>query len=56
MDKGQIVRRGKPDEVADEYLEFQGVPPTKKSNASDETADEDDDMSMIDDSLNSGDF
>jgi ABC-type polysaccharide/polyol phosphate transport system ATPase subunit len=54
MDKGQIVRRGKPDEVADEYLEFQGVPPIK-SKASDETA-EDDDMSMIDDSLNSGDF
>ncbi|HWG23941.1 ABC transporter ATP-binding protein [Actinospica sp.] len=56
MDKGQIVRRGKPDEVADEYLEFQGVPPTKKSNASDETAEDDDDLSMIDDSLNSGDF
>ena len=54
MDKGEIVRRGKPDEVADEYLEFQGVPPIK-SKASDETA-EDDDMSMIDDSLNSGDF
>jgi ABC-type polysaccharide/polyol phosphate transport system ATPase subunit len=54
MDKGKIVRRGKPDEVADEYLEFQGVPPIK-SKASDETA-EDDDMSMIDDSLNSGDF
>ncbi|MBR7825557.1 ABC transporter ATP-binding protein [Actinospica sp. MGRD01-02] len=56
MDKGQIVMRGKPDEVADQYLEFQGVPPAKKSNAADETADEDDDMSMIDDSLNSGDF
>jgi len=55
MHKGEIVRRGKPDEVADEYLEFQGVPPVKKSSASDETA-EDDDMSMIDDSLNSGDF
>jgi ABC-type polysaccharide/polyol phosphate transport system ATPase subunit len=54
MHKGEIVRRGKPDEVADEYLEFQGVPPIK-SKASDETA-EDDDMSMIDDSLNSGDF
>jgi len=54
MHKGEIVRRGKPDEVADEYLEFQGVPPIK-SKASDETS-EDDDMSMIDDSLNSGDF
>lgn len=54
MHKGEIVRRGDPDEVADEYLEFQGVPPVK-SKASDETA-EDDDMSMIDDSLNSGDF
>ncbi len=54
MHKGEIVQRGKPDEVADEYLEFQGVPPIK-SKASDETA-EDDDMSMIDDSLNSGDF
>jgi ABC-type polysaccharide/polyol phosphate transport system ATPase subunit len=56
MHKGEIVRRGKPDEVADEYLEFQGVPPAKKSNASDETAEDDDDLSMIDDSLNSGDF
>lgn len=54
MHKGEIVRRGDPDEVADEYLEFQGVPPVK-SKASDETA-QDDDMSMIDDSLNSGDF
>ena len=54
MHKGEIVRRGKPDEVADEYLEFQGVPPVK-SKAADETAD-DDDQSMIDDSLNSEDF
>ncbi|HET9173185.1 MAG TPA: ABC transporter ATP-binding protein [Actinospica sp.] len=55
MDKGKIVMRGKPDEVADAYLEFQGVPPVRKTGAADETA-EDDDMSMIDDSLNSGDF
>lgn len=53
MHKGEIVRRGKPDEVAEEYLEFQGVPPAR-SKAADETAD--DDVDMIDDSLNSEDF
>ena len=48
MDKGQIVRRGKPDEVTAEYLEFQGVAPEKKS-AVDEAADEDDGADMVDD-------
>src|SRR6202035_1726189 len=27
MHKGEVVKRGKPDDVAAEYLEFQGVPP-----------------------------
>ena len=48
MDKGQIVRRGDPDEVTAEYLEFQGVAPEKKS-AVDEAADEDDSADMVDD-------
>jgi ABC-type polysaccharide/polyol phosphate transport system ATPase subunit len=48
MDKGQIVRRGRPDEVTAEYLEFQGVAPEKKS-AVDEAADEDDSADMVDD-------
>jgi ABC-type polysaccharide/polyol phosphate transport system ATPase subunit len=53
MHKGEIVRRGKPDDVTAEYLEFQGVPPVAK--AAEESA-EDDDQAMIDDSLNSEDF
>jgi ABC-type polysaccharide/polyol phosphate transport system ATPase subunit len=54
MHQGEIVRHGSPDEVTEEYLEFQGVPRPKKSeNASDETADDeidplDDAMSMED--------
>jgi teichoic acid transport system ATP-binding protein len=48
MDKGQIVRRGKPDDVTAEYLEFQGVAPEKKT-AVDEAADEDDGTDMVDD-------
>ena len=54
MHQGEIVRQGKPDEVADEYLEFQGVPrPKRAEKASDETADDeidplDDAMSMED--------
>jgi ABC-type polysaccharide/polyol phosphate transport system ATPase subunit len=51
MDKGQIVRRGKPDDVTAEYLEFQGVAP-EKTTASDEAAEDDsadvDDMQMED--------
>ena len=47
MDKGQIVRRGNPDEVTAEYLEFQGVAP-EKTTASDEAA-EDDSADMVDD-------
>jgi ABC-type polysaccharide/polyol phosphate transport system ATPase subunit len=51
MDKGQVVRRGKPDEVTAEYLEFQGVAP-EKTTASDEAAEDDgadvDDMQMED--------
>jgi teichoic acid transport system ATP-binding protein len=50
MHKGEIVRQGKPDEVTDEYLEFQGVPrPKKAENASDETADEE--MDPLDDAM-----
>jgi ABC-type polysaccharide/polyol phosphate transport system ATPase subunit len=48
MDKGQIVRRGEPDDVTAEYLEFQGVAPEKKT-AVDEAADEDDGTDMVDD-------
>ena len=54
MHKGEIVRRGKPDEVAAEYLEFQGIPQTAK--AVDEAAVDDDDQSMIDDSMQMEDF
>jgi len=55
MDKGQIVRRGKPDEVTAEYLEFQGVAPEKKS-AVDEAADEDDGADMMVDDMQMEDF
>jgi len=54
MHKGEIVRRGKPDEVADEYLEFQGAAPTR-SKAADEAAD-DEDTDMMDDSMQTEDF
>jgi len=54
MHKGEIVKRGKPDDVADEYLEFQGVPQVK-SKAADEAA-EDDGADMIDDSMQMEDF
>jgi ABC-type polysaccharide/polyol phosphate transport system ATPase subunit len=54
MHKGEIVRQGDPDEVAAEYLEFQGVP-QEKTKAADETAD-DDDTSMMDDSMQMEDF
>ena len=46
MDKGKIVRRGRADEVTEEYLEFQGVP---MRNDSDDEAD--DDMADLDDAL-----
>jgi teichoic acid transport system ATP-binding protein len=50
MHQGEIVRQGDPDEITDEYLEFQGVPRPKKSdNASDETAD--DDIDPLDDAM-----
>jgi ABC-type polysaccharide/polyol phosphate transport system ATPase subunit len=54
MHQGEIVRHGEPDEVTDEYLEFQGVPrPKKAENAAEDSADEaidplDDAMSMED--------
>jgi len=53
MHKGEIVRRGDPDEVTAEYLEFQGVP-QEKSKAADETAE--DDADMLDDSMQMEDF
>jgi ABC-type polysaccharide/polyol phosphate transport system ATPase subunit len=55
MDKGQIVRRGKPDEVTAEYLEFQGVAPERKS-AVDEAADEDDGADQMVDDMQMEDF
>ena len=54
MHKGEIVRRGKPDDVAAEYLEFQGIPQTAK--AVDESIVDDDDQSMMDDSMQMEDF
>ena len=54
MHKGEIVRRGKPDDVAAEYLEFQGIPQTAK--AVDEAIVDDDDTSMMDDSMQMEDF
>jgi len=53
MHKGEILRRGDPDEVTAEYLEFQGVP-QEKSKAADEAAD--DDTDMLDDSMQMEDF
>jgi teichoic acid transport system ATP-binding protein len=50
MDKGQIVRRGTPDEVAAEYLEFQGVPQNEKiDEAVEEGGDDLDDSFVMDD-------
>jgi teichoic acid transport system ATP-binding protein len=54
MHKGEIVKQGDPDQVAAEYLEFQGVP-QEKTKAADETAD-DDDQSQMDDSMQMEDF
>jgi ABC-type polysaccharide/polyol phosphate transport system ATPase subunit len=51
IDKGQIKRRGKPDDVAAEYLEFQGIVPDEKI---DEAADEGDDA--MDDAFQADDF
>jgi teichoic acid transport system ATP-binding protein len=50
MHKGEIVRRGKPDEVAAEYLEFQGVPqePAGKEDSAEAAADFDDAFVMED--------
>jgi ABC-type polysaccharide/polyol phosphate transport system ATPase subunit len=39
MHKGEVVRRGKPDDVAAEYLEFQGVPPEPASKGKEDGAD-----------------
>jgi ABC-type polysaccharide/polyol phosphate transport system ATPase subunit len=50
MHQGEIVRRGDPAEVTEEYLEFQGVPRPKRSeSASDETAE--DEMDPLDDAM-----
>jgi ABC-type polysaccharide/polyol phosphate transport system ATPase subunit len=47
--KGEVVRRGNPDDVAAEYLEFQGVPPDpKKDEAAEAAADFDDAFVMED--------
>jgi ABC-type polysaccharide/polyol phosphate transport system ATPase subunit len=51
IDKGLIRRRGKPDDVAAEYLEFQGVVPDEKL---DEAAEESDDA--MDDAFQADDF
>jgi len=50
MHKGEIVRHGKPDEVAAEYLEFQGVPqvPAGKEDSAEAAADFDDAFVMED--------
>jgi teichoic acid transport system ATP-binding protein len=50
MNKGEIVKRGKPDDVAAEYLEFQGVPPEPKGkeDSADAAADFDDAFVMED--------
>ncbi|MBS2966050.1 ABC transporter ATP-binding protein [Actinocrinis puniceicyclus] len=47
MHKGELVRRGKPDEVTAEYLEFQGVPP-EPAKARDEAAG---DLGGLDDAM-----
>jgi teichoic acid transport system ATP-binding protein len=50
IDKGQIRRRGKPADVAAEYLEFQGVPHDEKiDEAAEESADSMDDVLSTDD-------
>jgi ABC-type polysaccharide/polyol phosphate transport system ATPase subunit len=48
MHKGELVRRGNPDDVTAEYLEFQGVPPPDPSKEADEAAD---DMAGLDDAM-----
>jgi teichoic acid transport system ATP-binding protein len=48
MHKGELVRRGRPDDVAAEYLEFQGVPQPDPSKEADEIAD---DMAGMDDAM-----
>jgi teichoic acid transport system ATP-binding protein len=53
MHKGEIVRRGAPDEVADEYLEFQGVPRESPKASAQPAHDEPD---PLDDSLQTEDF
>ena len=47
MHKGEIVRRGDPDEVTAEYLEFQGVPPEPKGGAEEGA----DDLGGLDDAM-----
>ncbi len=47
LHKGEIVRRGDPDSVTAEYLEFQGVPP-EPAKAADEIAD---DLGGLDDAM-----
>jgi len=54
MHKGEIVKQGDPDEVASEYLEFQGVPQVSKTD--DEALVDDDDQSQMDDSMQMEDF
>jgi ABC-type polysaccharide/polyol phosphate transport system ATPase subunit len=51
LDKGRLVRRGEPDEVCAEYLEFQGLPPepaARGQQAADAAADFDDALVMED--------
>jgi ABC-type polysaccharide/polyol phosphate transport system ATPase subunit len=38
MHKGEVVKRGKPDDVAAEYLEFQGVPPEPAGKGKEDNA------------------
>jgi len=54
MHKGEVVKQGDPDEVAAEYLEFQGVPQVSKTD--DEALVDDDDQSQMDDSMQMEDF
>ena len=54
MHKGEVVKQGDPDEVASEYLEFQGVPQVSKTD--DEALVDDDDQSQMDDSMQMEDF
>ena len=49
MHKGEVVKRGKPDDVAAEYLEFQGVPPEPKKEDNAESAADFDDAFVMED-------